>query len=163
MQPLELLDSADLLLRPQGEETTEANLRRAWSSIYYAPFHVISEDCADRIIGDSDECRAQRAWHQVYRALDHGPGKVRCKTIAKENAHLNFPDGIRDVAALFVTLQNKRHEADYDMRSTPTSTDVRGYIAEVREVVERFLACDDKHKKAFAAYLLVHHRDKNNG
>lgn len=162
MRPLDLLDSADLLLLPPGQETTEANLRRAWSSIYYALFHFICHECADRIIGDSDDCRQQRAWNQVYRALDHGAAKTRCKTISKENHALNFPDAIKDVAGLFVTLQSKRHEADYDMSVVPTVTDVRHYISEVRSQVDRFSACEEKHRRAFVAYMLINRRDKNN-
>ncbi len=68
-----------------------------------------------------------------------------------------------DAASPLVTLQNKRHAADYDMKTTPTVLDVREYIAEVKQVTARFQKVQMKHRKAFAAYLLINQRERTRG
>jgi predicted RNA-binding Zn-ribbon protein involved in translation (DUF1610 family) len=154
--PEELLRTAEHLLGERGVPTTNANLRRAWSSIYYALFHFICGECADQIVGNTDECRKQRAWHQVYRAPHHGLCKARCAKIADANPQndLGFPDILKDFAGLFLILQQQRHNADYDLKSEVTPTDIRVNIGEVRDKIEAWLAADSKHQKAFLIYLL---------
>lgn len=158
MLPLDLLDTAELLLQSGRGKPTQASVRRAFSSIYYGLFHFVCRECADRLIGATVNCRNQRAWAQVYRALDHRDAKIRCKKIAKENDVLNFPIAIREVATLFATLQEKRHEADYDIRAQLTETDAFAYLATVRSAVVAFERAPIKHRRAFAAYILVKDR-----
>lgn len=94
----------------------------------------------------------------MYRALDHKAAKVRCKQLGKENHVLNFPPAIKDLAVLFVSLQEKRHEADYDPRSTLTTFDATTQLADVRDAIKRFERASKKHRKAFAAYILINLR-----
>ena len=84
------------------------------STIYYAVFHCIANNCANMLVGSaSASSRSDPAWIQVYRALNHGRAKKRC-----ENRKLmrRFPQEIQDLASLFVDLQIDRHHADYAPR-----------------------------------------------
>lgn len=158
MQPLELIDTADILLASNGGNPTDSSIRRAMSAVYYGLFHYICAECADRLIGSSPECRRQRAWFQVYRALDHKAAKRRCKTISKENHSLNFPDAIMELSGLLVSLQEKRHEADYNPKAEITALDAETYGAAVRSSISQFEKSKIKHRRAFVSYLLVNHR-----
>ena len=76
------------------------SLRRAVSSSYYALFHASARLCADSLIG-------QKPWPlyaPVYRALDHR----KSLDVLKGSG-----TSVLSVGAIFKTLQNKRHEADY--------------------------------------------------
>ncbi len=53
---------------------TQANLRRAVSTAYYAVFHSLAQTAADMLIGR----KRTSDWHQVYRALEHGNAKNAC-------------------------------------------------------------------------------------
>ena len=118
----------------------------------------MSGQFADQIIGDTPEAKAQRAWHHVYRALNHGFAKKQCDDIRTKNGDLNFPEAIEDAATRFLALQQKRHDADYDISKPTSATDVRQHIAEVRSIIDRFEAVENKHRKAFAVWLLINKR-----
>jgi hypothetical protein len=160
VQPLDLLDTAEFLLLANNGTPSQANIRRAYSSIYYALFHTLCQECADRIVGSTPNCRSQRAWEQVYRALDHGPAKKQCKKITNENHLLNFPAAIKDFAALLCTLQQKRHSADYAIRDQFSETDALTQMEIARIAIRKFLKAPIKHRKALAAYLLINQRAK---
>jgi GH24 family phage-related lysozyme (muramidase) len=54
--------------------------------------------------------RPDKAWTHLYRSLQHGDAKNACKAVR----NLGFPPGIVTCADAFVTLQQERHDADYD-------------------------------------------------
>ncbi len=112
-------------------------LRRAVSSCYYALFHCLARDCADLLIGGRSSVRSKEAWRQVYRSLDHSQTKDRCKdsrTIAR------FPRGIAHFASMFVALQQKRHEADYDPFQSFKKSRVESDLLLVEETIRNFRA-----------------------
>jgi uncharacterized protein (UPF0332 family) len=115
VRPTDLLLAAeDLLKAEEGTEPRQANLRKACSATYYAIFHTLCESNANMLIGDQG---TQRAWTQVYRALDHRKAKNDC--VAKGMIG-EFPAEVQDFAAMFATMQEKRHRADYiRTRSSP--------------------------------------------
>ena len=58
-----------------GPPPSQASLRRAVSTTYYALFHCMAENCADMLVGGPGSGRSRPAWHQAYRALEHGRAK----------------------------------------------------------------------------------------
>lgn len=121
----DLLKQARHLAIYEDPSPTQAALRRAVSTAYYALFHLLSEDAAQRWQGSA----AARSGFE--RALNHGPMK---------NSSLQFdnptwrdwhgivqlvPPPLQRVARAFTRLQEERHAADYDNYEIWTTTDVQ--------------------------------------
>ena len=156
MNPPDLLDAAHVLLSSAEGRPTEASLRRAISSAYYALFHCLSRECADLLIGGSGSDRSDAAWRQVYRALEHGPAKTKCR---KREMIRKFPEEIQSFAKTFADMQEKRHGADYDPFAQVTKLDVSTDIAAVEAAIARLKSAPAKHRRAFCAYVLL--KDRN--
>ncbi len=156
MNPSDLLATArELLSPPRGGPPTEASLRRAISSAYYALFHFLARECADLLIGAGGSDRSDAAWRQVYRALEHGPAKTKCR---KREMMRRFPEGIRSFASVFAELQEKRHAADYDPSAQFTETDTSTDIAAVADTMAKFISAPVRDRRAFCAYILFKDR-----
>lgn len=108
MTPDDLLQQARTLLAMDRRRPHEINLRRAVSGSYYALFHELCRQAADTFVGVSKHSNA--AWGIVYRSLQHGQAKDRCRGMAGKGLN----SAVDNVASLFPTLQAERHTADYD-------------------------------------------------
>ncbi len=150
MRPLDLIATAKKLAMANPKKPRQSDLKLAVSSAYYALFHFLAKTSADSIIGTWKIYRANKAWQQVYRALNHGPAKTAC--INKEIAH--FPQEIQDFANAFIAMQAKRHDADYDPFSRVYKSDVLAEIDNVKVVIDGFKNVSIKEKKAFSAWVL---------
>lgn len=151
-----MLKVAEAELRATGGKPTQAHLRRATSTAYYALFHTLCRTCADLLIGANKAKRSRGAWRQVYRALEHKFSKQACRN--KKIISL-FPDAIQDFADTYVTMQTKRHEADYDPYLRLTKSEVFADIAIVKQVIGAFNAEPKKDRRAFATYVILKQRD----
>lgn len=154
MQPLDLLETANVLLNSGTSRLKDANLRRAHSTVYYAIFHTLAKACADLLIGGRQASRSREAWQQTYRALCHGPAKKACSTNAKIAL---FPDPVRDFANQFVARQKKRHAADYDPYAKVTKSEVKADLEVARQAILDFNAAPLKDRRAFCAFVLFRH------
>lgn len=107
------------------------------------------------MVGGSGSARSKHAWAQVYRALEHGPAKEKCKNnkIMKQ-----FPKEIEDFANAFVKMQAKRHAADYDPWAKFYKSAVRQDILDAETVIRRFASTQPKDRRAFAAFVLFKSR-----
>lgn len=157
MRSDDLLSVADDLVSTRSRKPRQSNLRRAVSSAYYAMFHCLARCCADTLVGSRSADRSRPAWRQVYRALEHGLAKKNCKnqTIIKK-----FPKDIEDFANTFVSLQEKRHTADYDPFAQFTKQEVRSDIAATRNAIERFQSIPIRDRREFAAFVLFRSRPR---
>ncbi len=131
----------------------QVNLRRATSTAYYALFHCLARQAADRFIGGAGSDRSSPAWRQTYRALEHRVAKNNMK---RDDVMDRFPPGIQDFANTFIRLQDKRHRADYDPLEDFRKTAVLTDIAECHAVIDGFQGSRVKDRRAFAA--LFKHR-----
>ena len=106
------MNSRDLIATARGltelspRRPTQANLRRAVSTAYYAVFHCLARAVADALMGKGHN----DAWHQIYRSLEHGIAKNACQN---SQAMHRFPPEVRDFAGTFIVLQKARERADY--------------------------------------------------
>ena len=153
MQWDDLLNTADDLVAGDGKsrKPRQSNLRRAVSTAYYAMFHCLAICCANALAGSSGPHRSKHAWRQVYRALEHGLARNNCRN---KNFLSKFPQEVEDFANAFVSLQEKRHSADYDPFARFNKLEVESDIAAARRVIEGFQSASTKHRRAFAVYVL---------
>lgn len=149
-----LLATALDLISSRPGRPRMANLRRAISSIYYAMFHCMTSNNADRIVGSSTSDRDRPVWLQIYRALEHRTAKNRCK----DQMVRQFPLGIRDFAEVFETMHELRETADYNPEALFSVDEVWYWSKVVYSVIESFEATPPQHRRAFAAYLLLPNR-----
>ena len=157
MQWDDLLKTADELVAGAGRNRRprQSNLRRAVSMAYYAMFHCLANCCATTLVGGPNADKNKSAWIQVYRALEHGTVK---KNYRNKNFLSKFPQDIENFANAFVSLQEKRHLADYDPVARFTKVEVQRDIATTRVVIKGFRSAPAKHRKAFAVYVLFKKR-----
>lgn len=155
MQPPDLIDTAEVLLKTGPSRLKDANLRRAHSSVYYALFHCLAKTCADLLIGGTKASRSEQAWQQTYRALGHRSARSACANGKMKK----FPDPIRDFANQFVAMQKKRHSADYDPLARLAKSTVKADIAVARQTIKDFCAAPPKDRRAFCAFVLFKQQD----
>jgi uncharacterized protein (UPF0332 family) len=131
----------------------QADLKRAISTAYYALFHAVAKDAADMLVGIGSN-RPDRAWSQVFRALQHGDAKSACEAVR----NLDFPDTIKSCADAFVALQQKRHDADYDPDHRVSRADALDAIQLAEDAIRDLKASPRKDRRAFAVQLLMKKR-----
>ena len=152
MNPHDLMEVAGALAESGHAPPTQARLRRAVSTAYYAMFHCLAASAADLFIGTV----RSPAWHRTYRALEHGRARSACR---QAQTMSEFPAGVRDFAKAFVVLQTERQQADYalDMDAYRKS-DVLRRIASAEQAIGRFEQADVAARRAFAAQVLFRQR-----
>lgn len=152
MQPLDFTKAARDLVDSAGRgRPREVNLRRAVSTTYYALFHCLADCCANMLAGSVQANRSRPAWRQTYRALQHTTARNRCR----RDTINRFPSAIRNFAELFVSIQMKRHSADYDPDVTFIKSDVIQDIDEAEDAIMRFNEAPRADRRAFAIYVLL--------
>jgi hypothetical protein len=152
-----LLEQAVTLARLDARRPKQANLRRAISTAYYALFHLLVDEACRSQIGSLHEQAPFR--HVLGRAFVHGVMNEACKSFAggtlKKGVSKGLPVGfnipmeIRDLAATFVDLQDKRHLADYDMTERFKRSDVFTLITRVGKDIEMFQNLAPTDEKTF--------------
>ena len=97
----------------------DVNLRRSISASYYALFHRLTQDGGALLTPNlPPEIR-----YRVQRWFEHAEMKRVCGRFAKQQFEQpllsligsSASDDMRTVASAFVTLQESRHSADYDL------------------------------------------------
>jgi uncharacterized protein (UPF0332 family) len=116
-----------------GTPLTQASLRRAVSSAYYAVFHLLIAEAVSN--WRNVESRAA-----LSRAFDHGIMKSASNRLLNTR---DFPftgedpvvaDGLRLVARSFVQLQEDRHFADYNLTRDLELTDALSQVKSAEKV-----------------------------
>ena len=151
MTPRDFIITALELANSGKGKPRQSNLRRAASTAYYALFHTLAKCCADLLVGGQGADRSNPAWIQAYRALEHGSAKTACKRREIVN---KFPKEIEDFANMFVTMQEKRHRADYDPNAKHLKSAVLNDIEAVTAVIDDFQNVPIKDRRAFSAFVL---------
>ena len=151
MKPIDLLEAARGLTELSPRRPSQANLRRAVSTAYYALFHCLAACAANSLVGRARDA----AWHQTYRALDHGKARVACED---KPALAAFPLDVRRFADVFAALQKARQRADYALEGRYEKADVQATIDRVEDAIAAFEQVDARHRRAFAVHLLFKRR-----
>lgn len=66
----------------------------------------------------------------------------------------SFPGKIQNFANMFVTMQEKRHIADYDPNARARKSQVSTDIDLVEAAIEDFASVSAKDRRAFAAFVM---------
>ena len=154
MKPPDLIEAARVLAESGPGDPTQARLRRAVSTAYYAVFHCLAATAADLFIGR----QRTPAWHRVYRSVEHGRVRNACR---EARAMREFPREIRNFAKTFVELQIARQQADYALDPDPeayTKSDVLVYIASAEWAIGELDQADVGARRGFAVHALVRQR-----
>lgn len=150
--PRALLDTAEALAR-RTRVPRRADLRRAVSTAYYALFHALASEVADRLVGARR--RFTPAWVRVYRALEHGTVRDRLERFASEKT---TSEGLRLLCVTFAQLQSERHHADYDPLARFRREDVLGSLARCRSALRALAAADREERLELATRVLFRDR-----
>lgn len=148
-----LLVTALRLANAARSRPRQSDLRKAVSSAYYALFHEIAKDASDLLVGVGRD-RPDKAWRQAYRALDHGFARNACRELRT----LGFPPTLQACGDAFVSLQQARHDADYDPTHRLSRSQALQAIALAERAIADLKASSRKDRKAFAVLLLLKRR-----
>jgi hypothetical protein len=146
----DLLRTARLLAHAGKQRPTQSNLRRAVSTAYYALFHAIAHEGAERFIGRLTP-KNRQSWLQCYRALNHGEAKTRLSQVR----NLGFSRDLVDVADAFRELQEARHRADCDPTYRLKRSDALFHIALAEAAIAQFMKAERAERLALMAHLLL--------
>lgn len=148
-----LLATARRLALANPSKPRQADLRRAISTAYYALFHALAKECADRFVGTGSG-HSTEAWTQVYRALAHGFAKDQCEKAGKHG----FPVEIVHFADIFASMQEERHRADYDPDVRYTRAEALVAVANTDQAIRDFRNAPIHDRTAFAVLVLLRKR-----
>ncbi len=133
-----------------ADPITLARLRKAVSIAYYAMFHALAQNNADRLVGDSETDRETSAWHRTYRALEHRAAYRQLN----ESRLGDFNDALKDFGNTFRTLQERRHAADYDPRSQFSRNETLRLIGEAEAAIVNLFTATVDERRELAAHVL---------
>ena len=152
MNARDLIETARRLAESGAAQPTQADLRRAVSTAYYALFHCLAAAAADLLTGASP---GSPEWHQVYRALEHGKARSACQ---QQGVMRAFPMEIRDFADTFIDLQKARQQADYAHEGEYSKRAVLAIINTAEDAIVEFEQTDARHRRSFAVHVLFKRR-----
>ena len=152
VNPRDLIQTARRLTESGAPQPTQADLRRAISTAYYALFHCLSGTAADLLTGASP---GSPEWQQVYRALEHGKARGACQ---QHGALRAFPMEIRRFAEAFVELQKARQQADYAHEGQYSKLRVLAMIDAAEDAIVQFEQAEARHRRSFAVHVLFKRR-----
>jgi uncharacterized protein (UPF0332 family) len=134
----ELLALAGHLATSSSPAFEQASFRRSVSTAYYALFHLLVNEAAQRWNGSAE------ARLGLERAFKHGSMKELSAVVKKGSwkswsaPQLIVPRELMDVADAFNDLQEARHFADYDNSKLWTYTDVDARLNQARTAFQNW-------------------------
>jgi len=171
----DLLDQAVALAKLDAKgKPRQANLRRAVSSAYYALFHFLVDEACRAIIGRQHTQQGYR--HSLGRAFVHTEMKRACtsyrasqlpasiiKPLPRDSqGNYVIASPIRRIAAMFVELQQKRYQADYDLSERFKRSEVLTLIEQVEDHIADFSQLPASDDRRFFLVCLLAWKDLSN-
>ena len=151
MNARDLIETAYGLTELSPRRPSQANLRRAQSTAYYAVFHCLAATVANALMGKG----RGGAWHQTYRALEHHSARRACQNL---QVLREFPPEIQRFAETFNDLQGARNRADYALDGRYNKPDVLAEIGRAETAIGWLEGADVQHRRRFAAHVLFKRR-----
>jgi len=99
----------------------------------------------------------------MYRGFEHRQMKDACREVdkpalatkaAKAMGGGRVSQEVRDVASIFVTLQERRHWADYAPSGKITRSEARDLVDQAEWAVAQLKAANNDERRNFLAYLM---------
>lgn len=145
----DLLHQARALAAIDPRRPKQANLRRAISAAYYALFHELVDRAVGAVLSGSDA--AGPVGNRLRRVADHRaalraarwfagppasmPQAIRAVRAASGAAAPTVEPALMLVCEALVSLQEKRHEADYDLSTAFTRDEAQRLISDAEAAV----------------------------
>ena len=132
---------------------SQADMRRAISTAYYALFHTLAASNGELIAGQPQSNISSYAWERVYRRLDHGrtQNNLRAALSLLSSSGANF-------ARTFIDLQGLRQDADYNPNARITRSDTINIIAQAQIAISDFARLTQEERRLLAAQSLFDRR-----
>ena len=133
---VDLLEQAQHLAQLDPRRPKQANLRRAVSSAYYALFHLLTSEASALYAAEFGLAA------RINRTLNHAEMKKASSMFANDKLPkgVQAPGGgyitpreVKAVANAFVSLQQARHEADYDLSRTFSRNEALLFVQTARD------------------------------
>ena|SRR5712671_6447201 len=134
----ELLTLAEHLAIPAVAGSEQAWFRRSISTAYYAVFHLLIQEAAQRWTGST------AARLGLERTFKHDRMQQVSKVVSRgtwsgwSTPQLPLPQELRIIAESFIGLQEARHEADYNNEKSWTSIEVDEKLADARTAFDNW-------------------------
>ena len=151
MQPEALLELARHIVEHRRRRPSQVSLRRALSTIYYALFHALAWNGADKLVGKTASLRAGEAWQMAYRGIEHG----RANAVFRNGSFMaRLSPALREFGGFFIEMQNSRHQADYNPHANFTKSFVLRRISDAERAIARFRAANAADRQKLSVRIL---------
>lgn len=130
----DLLEQASHLASRERGKPKQASLRRAISAAYYSVFHLVVADAARRVVdvprlrpvvGRAFEHRKLLA---VANAIERIASKPKDQHWLRQHLTLPVSGDLAAFCSTFADLQDRRHDADYNVAAAFTRSDAFGVV-----------------------------------
>ena len=162
LEPGELLATARFLSGSASSPApTDAHLRRAVSSAYYALFHTVLRAAAERFMGQVPQAPG---YSLLYRSFDHQHMSRMCEELQRSTLRTKYRAALhcnavskdmQEFADAFPRLQSARHDADYDPVASFLPTDVAAAIVAAEFAIDAFNRAPPAEQADVFALLMV--------
>lgn len=138
----------------------QASLRRAVSTAYYSLFHFLTDQASRLVVGRQDlplRAMMARAFnHSVMKttAAEFVRGKLPDRAIPALGGH-PIPAELKSIADAFVTLQEFRHDADYNLSYRFERERVELLIEQVQQAIDLWPHIQNSPAAKLFLYLLL--------
>lgn len=128
-------------------------------------FHGTVTAAADQAVGKSK--RSSTQYGLVYRSIDHRRIRDLCTEVSKSTLPdkykphepaTGFGDDLKAFALLFLELQDKRHDADYNPLVRVRISDAHLAVGLARAAIAHFRRSSATQRRAFILLLLFQPR-----
>ena len=154
IDPDELIDTCHKLVPPAATPPpSQADLRRAISTAYYALFHTLAASNAELIAGQPQSSISSYAWERVYRRLDHGRAQNNLRGVLDQLS----PSG-ENFARTFIDLQDQRQDADYNPNDQITRSATVNIIGQAQTAIRDFAQLTQEERRLLAAQSMFDRR-----
>ena len=154
IDPQELIGTCHKLV-PQATSPppSEADMRRAISTAYYALFHTLAASNAELVAGLPQSSISSYAWERVYRRLDHGRAQNNLRAVLGQ-----LSPSAENFARTFIDLQDRRQEADYDPNAPVTQSRTLNIIARADTAIRDFAQLTQEERRLITAQSMFDRR-----
>jgi uncharacterized protein (UPF0332 family) len=166
-----LTASRRLLARRTGQrgKLPSARIRRSISTSYYALFHFLIEEAANRLVGSHNDFRRRR--RIFIRNFTHAGIKVALDRVKGRTVDAVAEDFLRprggaagpvavprfaqNLARAFSDAHTKRHDADYDLNKQLSEEDARALRLRIARVTDAWQAANSAADRDFKHALCL--------
>jgi hypothetical protein len=150
IDPHELIDTCHKLV---ALPPSDADIRRAISTAYYALFHTLAASNADLVAGEPSSAMSRHAWERVYRRLEHGMARNNLRA----GLNLLSQNG-DDFVRIFIETQGHRLQADYDPNAQLNLSLAVNIITRADAAIRSFALLTEEERRFLAAQSMFNSR-----